>query len=935
MPSKGGINIGHVNIFHLQNKLHDVISLLSVPPSLHLLGITETRLSDTKHGDSAVDIQNYAFIRRDAAHHNHTGIGVYVHESIRHAVKRRFDLEPVCVECIWLEVRPHRSSPVLVGFLYRNPACTDEWFNNYIEMMDKVNVCNVSTVLLGDFNINLLVNQPQWNHKTEMLGLTQLIQDPTRVTCTSSTLIDHIYTNNKSMILNASTSSICMSDHKPITCTWSCKRPKVQPKGHTYITYRCFKNFNRHMFLTDLSLANFHLVSDCIDPENAASLFIGTLLSVVDKHAPIRRKRVKCSTIPNWMTKEIITAMQLRDSLKENKQFDDYKKQRNVVSALVKLAKKNYFQKLIRDQNDICQIWRAMNELSNKSRKTQTISNLDITADALNTHFLTLVDTIVDSSLSTNSTDFKVPEVLNQFCKEKNHPSDSFRIPTVTVSEVEQLIYKLNSKKSMDTDNLNSLILKMSLPYIVESLTYVYNLSIEKNVFPSVFKNAKIIPIPKSKDTSVLDNYRPISILSILSKPLERHIHTHLLKYIEGRSLFHPYQSGFRPKHSCHTALTRLCDTWLQAINNRDMVGAVFLDLRKAFDLVDHTILLKKLLVYFQNESSLTFFASYLLDRKQAVYLNGSYSAQGLVKCGVPQGSILGPLLFGLYINDLPLHLKHKDAVIDLFADDSTLHSSNSDIQHIRNVLQESITNISDWCHANRMALHPKKTKSMLITTRQKHQRQPLSLDLRHGTSDIAQVHEHRVLGVVIDDELNWRSHIETVSKRVSKNLFLLNKLWYFVPTDALKMFFHAHCLSHICYASTVWCQTSDVHIKKLNMLHKRGVKILNKDSSLTTKEKYAQLNILPLQQQFILNASVFMFKVYSRNAPSYIQDLFKHPPGRTRLLNYTLPLPRIDLYKSSFAYWGSQVWNSLPASCKKCQTVSSFKFNVRRHLWQ
>eukprot|EP00916_Digyalum_oweni_P023199 GHVL01038522.1.p1 GENE.GHVL01038522.1~~GHVL01038522.1.p1 ORF type:complete len:351 (+),score=4.48 GHVL01038522.1:49-1101(+) len=346
-------------------------------------------------------------------------------------------------------------------------------------------------------------------------------------------------------------------------------------------------------------------------------------------------------------------------------------------------------------------------------------------------------------------------------------------------------------------------------------------------------------------------------------------------------------------------------------------------------------ILLDKLLIYLQNSSSVSFFTSYLSDRKQAVYLNGSYSSQGTVKCGVPQGSILGPLLFGLYINDLPLHLKQENAVLDLFADDSTLHSSNTDINLIRKVLQESIANINDWCNCNRMALHPKKTKSMLITTRQKHQRQPLSLDLMHGTVSIAQVHQHRVLGVVIDDELNWRSHIDTVYKRVSRNLFLLNKLWCVVSVDALKMFFHAHCLSHICFASTVWCNASDVHIKKINTLHKRGVKLLNRDPNMTTQEKYTQLNILPLHQQFFLNASVFMFKMYNHETPSYIQDLFERPPGRARLLNYTLPLPRIDLYKSSLSYWGSLVWNILPMYCKTCQTLSSFKKNVRKYLCQ
>ena len=249
----------------------------------------------------------------------------------------------------------------------------------------------------------------------------------------------------------------------------------------------------------------------------------------------------------------------------------------------------------------------------------------------------------------------------------------------------------MKNKKSLDIHNLNSSILKISLPFIINPLTYVYNLAIRKNHFPTAFKRAKVIPLPKTADHSSIDNFRPISILSILSKPLEKHIHTHLLGYLESKSLLHPSQSGFRPKHSCQTALTKLCDNWLWAINEKDIVGTVYLDLRKAFDLVSHNILIEKLRFYLQSRPSTALFCSYLSNRKQSVFVNGSFSSEVAISCGVPQGSILGPLLFSIFINDLPLCIESlPNASIDLFADDSTLHSRGKTTEQLQSVLVQS-----------------------------------------------------------------------------------------------------------------------------------------------------------------------------------------------------------------------------------------------------
>ena len=206
---------------------------------------------------------------------------------------------------------------------------------------------------------------------------------------------------------------------------------------------------------------------------------------------------------------------------------------------------------------------------------------------------------------------------------------------------------------------------------------------------------------------------------------------------------------------------------------------------------------------------------SYLQDRTQCLFLNRNYSTKGVVKCGVPQGSVLGPLLFSLFINDLPLHTLNTKVVCDLFADDNSIHSRGTNVESVQRSLQEGLNDVSKWCDQNRMVVHPGKTKSIILASRQKHQLKPLILHLILGTNIIEQVREHSVLGITIDKELKWQPHIDNICKQVARNLFLLVQLRKYVDIDCRKLFFNAHLMAHINYASTVWSNASEVHLKK------------------------------------------------------------------------------------------------------------------------
>ena len=314
--------------------------------------------------------------------------------------------------------------------------------------------------------------------------------------------------------------------------------------------------------------------------------------------------------------------------------------------------------------------------------------------------------------------------------------------------------------------------------------------------------------------------------------------------------------------------------------------------------------------------------------------MNKTTSSKGIIKTGVPQGPVLGPLLFIVYINDLPLHLKEK-LISSLFADDSSIHSASKSIDELNSDLQDGLDEVNSWCTKNCMSIHPEKTKSMVITTRQKHQRAPLQLKLSLGEKSIQQVSEHiKMLGLIIDSDLSWHSYLNSLTKRLSVNTYLLSRLKKFASKKALKLFFEAHINSYVNYVSTILDNVSGEYTKRLNAVRRRAVKLLINDQSMSTDNKFKALKILPLNEQLTFNKAVMVHKIYHNKAPPYLSPLFKKATGRYGSIRLTLPPVRIDIFKGSLAYSGSVLWNNtIPNHLKGASSTPFFKKQFRRYL--
>ena len=360
-------------------------------------------------------------------------------------------------------------------------------------------------------------------------------------------------------------------------------------------------------------------------------------------------------------------------------------------------------------------------------------------------------------------------------------------------------------------------------------MTHIINQSIRYGVFPTRWKVAKVVPIFKSGSSLDVSNYRPISVFPIVSKILEKHVHQALYDYVEKFQLLRVAQSGFRAKHSCETALLKMIDEWLKDIDDGKMIGSNLLDLRKAFDLVNHDILLKKLRLYQCSEQASRWFQSYLSNRKQYVHLNDICSDPKTVISGVPQGSIIGPLLVIIYINEFDICLSHCSA--DMYADDSTVHVSGRSTDELSVKLSEDLKYIHKWCKDNKMVINADKTKSMLISSKQKQNTlsEETTLNVYLDEHRLENTQQEKLLGIRLDSKLNltWQEQIDYVYKIVSTRLALLRKIKQLIDLPTRILYFNGHILPFLNYCNLILGSCTRYNLNRIENLIKSEARII------------------------------------------------------------------------------------------------------------
>ena len=613
------------------------------------------------------------------------------------------------------------------------------------------------------------------------------------------------------------------------------------------------------------------------------------ILRAKNKHMPC--KLVKFNKYKHkksaWITLGLLKSIRYRDKLYKQLRlsnpnslhYDTLKLNLKTYNLFLRKsiisAKQMYYEsRFNRIGNDIRRTWKTINEILTKNQtknKFPTVFNDNgsmITdkvniANKFNVFFTNIGEKIAKGINYDGNKNY------GHYLNKDIH--SSFTFMNIDEDAINKIIYNLPPKSSSGCDGISTKLLKVIAPVIIKPLTLLINQVLNMGTFPDKLKIAKVIPIFKKGDPSLFENYRPISLLPAISKVLEKIIALQLSSYFEKNKLLFDNQYGFRPKHSTEHAALELIDRITNKMDTNEIHLNIFLDLSKAFDTIDHSILLNKLKYYGLKGPTLNLFQSYLSNRKQYTEIEDTTSTILPIQVGVPQGSILGPILFIIYVNDLPQCSNKFDFI--MYADDTTLSSTIDSFSDINsNASADSLINaeigkVIEWLKINKLSLNKNKCKYMTFHMPKK---QIQHLTLKIDGINIEKVEEFNFLGLTMDTNLKWKKHTDKISNKCSKITGVLDRLKLLFPQEIKCLLYNSLIVPHINYCITAW----GFHRNRITIIQKKAIRIITASSYIShTEPLFKQLNLLKVEDILTLQELKFYFKYNQGILPKYSQN--------------------------------------------------------------
>ena len=963
------LNKGNYNLILLQLNIRGLLShqdelklllqkLHSKNTSIDIVLLCETFLN--KKIEPLINIPGYTIITNSRTQSKGGGTAILIKNTLTYRRRKDLDIfEEKKSESVFIEILAKNNKHIVVGSMYRPPNNTDDTF---VESILKIKHQLTSDqekkeLIIGmDHNFDLLKSS---DHKRTQYFLDSLLNKelfptitrPTRITHHSATLIDNIFVSlnlhkryESAVILND------MSDHLPILTLL--RQTKIKNNIPLIFESRKLNDKTLNAIKLELDHINWDEKLIGLDCNENFNIFTTLLDIIMQKHSPLRRIKISSKRIyiEPWMSRGLEISSKKKDILYKKTLKADctsecivrYKNYRNLYNKTKRTMKNAYYTNRISENiKNTKKIWETINEILKKQKgKGSIITHINI--NGVKTYDSCKIVNEFGTFYSTMG--YNLSNKIKGSARNINYyldnipanPNSMSMIP-IDPNEIKKQIMKLPNKSSSGYDGISNRLLKLLNASIAYPLSIIFNQSISTGIFPDKMKLSEVVPLYKGKERDEIINYRPISLLITISKVIEKLIYQRTISFIEKNNILYNSQYGFRSKRSCEHAIQELIGNVLESKNAKQHSCAMFLDLSKAFDTLDHKILLYKLEKYGIRGTCNNWFRSYLSDRKLQCKIN---TVENMtirsdvynISHGTAQGSCLGPLLFILFTNDI--HMLPLYSRLILFADDTTIYSHHKSKQFLIYMLTHDMELLLDWFRANLLSLNMDKTKLI------KFWPETTPFKLHIGNTILQTSKTVKFLGITIDDHLTWSSHINNTLDKLRANRRLIQYAKKVLTTTILKQVYYAHIHSHLAYSLSVWgSMISKKGEKELYQIQSECLRLLNTKTKISSLEVYQQNKILPfrllIKQELIKTG----FNISTNNAPTPIIEIYrKEEKKRHRYPTRRKNIPAIrkhhdTLFNRSFLCKSLVYYSALPTDLRDVKNPVLFKKNLKNHL--